>query len=111
MSNRTLSTIAVNLIKARELIINPDHWCIESQGKDKDGFFVLPHNARCTQRCIYGAVGAVQNKSGFPNMPEMKLIESGMPPPFKNAAEFNNTMGHSATIDLLDKAIAKAIQP
>ncbi len=110
MSNRTLSKTAAGLVKARALIADKKDWCIHAQGRDRFGQSVGPSAASCTQRCLYGALGAVYGKWGESRMAEAMLLTSLIPRSYRSIADYNNENSHEDVLALMDKGIAIAIQ-
>ena len=114
MADRTISVEAKNLIKARDLISDKDHW---TQGALRTSFH---HKNGGTQS--YCAVGALMQVSGAMGLGRKRQnwdqYNAALKPLAKAASDLfktsivdvNDTKGHDAVMSMYDTAISTALQ-
>jgi hypothetical protein len=96
------------LERARALIANERHWCPGTFARDGRGFPVNPMDNSAEQRCALGAlVAAAHELTADPDLAH-QLAASAMRPVVgaTSLTHINDTEGHAAVLELLDRAIA-----
>lgn len=108
MSNKQLSPTAINLIKARDLIANPDDWCPEGVGLNGEAHDVVTGK---TRRCILVALNHVE---AYETIRERHFLDRAVQKLFPDLEYGDiiavNEKGHEAAISLYNMAISDAIE-
>lgn len=97
------------LIRARELIVNPEHWTREAQARNRVGTPVNALSSDAYSFCAYGALVRVCGEMRIPIV-EMDYMRAAMERynkyhRFTSLVLFNDAYTHADVIDLFDKAI------
>ena len=97
------STVEI-LRAARERISDPEHWCTEVLAKSASGAAVAPFDSSACQWCARGACEAGGEDAR--HLAVGLLYEAAGPG--VSVTDLNDTEGHEAALNLLDKAISLA---
>lgn len=100
------------LKKARDLITDPEHWCINCFAKDKKGNPSRPNLPESVRFCAIGAVLKVctvtteeEALSKYGWGPREELAPAANRLGYANPADLNNIEGHTKTLEMFDLAI------
>lgn len=91
------------LIAAKALIDTPEKWCQNDLALDKNKNHVCPESPAAVQRCLVGALCAVDPHYDYWSECKVALGFSGNPTAM---VDFNNTHTHAEVMAKFDEAIA-----
>ena len=105
-----MQTVVDILRAARDKISDPSRWTTRDYAKNKWGEPTSGHDPDAVCWCAYGAVMSVSNSfHARCNAEEtLELAAKAIDPGFNCVADFNDTLGHEAVIEMFDAAIAKS---
>jgi len=94
--------------RARELIVDEQHWCRSHLALDKNGVVVSPTSAKAVKRCGLGAVIAAAYQLTQDYDAAHQLGHEVLGPHYRTATlmHINDTRGHAAVLALFDEVIA-----
>lgn len=101
-------TIREHLIKVRELLSDPTHWCKDAWARDATGVAVGEELPEACSFCISGAINVVALKNGINSDATRRHLRWFLDPKWQGSFwNFNDSplTTHEQVLELLDKAI------
>lgn len=112
MSDRKISQTTKNLMAARKLIENPEHWCKSTSARTEDGWpLPSPNHPQAFSFCAVGALRRViRVETLLPNLPEWQRLDFVARITSVGPVYLNDHGTHQDVLNMFDRAIQLSVQ-